>query len=81
MKHSSVRNVIEMCFGLLKMRWAILKSPSFYDIITQRRIISVCCILHNFIRREMSVDPIEHLYDSPHVNKNLKANDYITSVE
>ena len=32
MKHSSARNVIERCFGLLKLRWAILRSPSFYPI-------------------------------------------------
>ncbi|PPE02619.1 hypothetical protein GOBAR_DD00318 [Gossypium barbadense] len=33
MKHASARNVIERCFGLLKMRWGILRSPSFYPII------------------------------------------------
>ncbi|PPD73056.1 hypothetical protein GOBAR_DD30037 [Gossypium barbadense] len=32
MKHASARNVIERCFGLLKVRWGILKSPSFYPI-------------------------------------------------
>ncbi|GAV81609.1 LOW QUALITY PROTEIN: DDE_4 domain-containing protein, partial [Cephalotus follicularis] len=32
MKHSSAGNVIERCFGLLKLRWAILRSPSFYSI-------------------------------------------------
>ncbi|KAK3198785.1 hypothetical protein Dsin_022200 [Dipteronia sinensis] len=35
MKHASARNVIERCFGLLKKRWAILQSPSFYPIKTQ----------------------------------------------
>ena len=35
MKHASARNVIERCFGLLKMRWAILRSPSYYLIKTQ----------------------------------------------
>ncbi|MFQ6650496.1 hypothetical protein Gotur_022410, partial [Gossypium turneri] len=30
MKHASARNVIERCFGLLKLRWGILRSPSFY---------------------------------------------------
>ncbi|KAG8500788.1 hypothetical protein CXB51_002796 [Gossypium anomalum] len=33
MKHASVRNVIERCFGLLKLRWGILRSPSFYPIV------------------------------------------------
>ncbi|KAG6500566.1 hypothetical protein ZIOFF_040414 [Zingiber officinale] len=40
MKHSKVRNVIERCFGLLKGRWKILASPSFFPIETQ-----VCIIL------------------------------------
>ncbi|PPD82407.1 hypothetical protein GOBAR_DD20665 [Gossypium barbadense] len=33
MKHASTRNVIERCFGLLKLKWGILRSPSFYPII------------------------------------------------
>ncbi|PPD99212.1 hypothetical protein GOBAR_DD03739 [Gossypium barbadense] len=32
MKHASARNIIERCFGLLKLRWGILRSPSFYPI-------------------------------------------------
>lgn len=59
MKHAAARNVIERCFGLLKMRWGILRSPSFYPIRIHNRIIIACCLLHNFIRREMSFDPIE----------------------
>lgn len=59
MKHYSARNVIKRCFKLLKKRWAILRSLAFYDIKTQGRIISVCCMLHNFIRKEMSFDEIE----------------------
>ncbi|XP_050124808.1 protein ALP1-like [Malus sylvestris] len=61
MKHSKARNVIERCFGLLKGRWSILRSPSFYPIRTQGRIITACCLLHNLIRQEMSVDPMENL--------------------
>ncbi|KAJ8765440.1 hypothetical protein K2173_013198 [Erythroxylum novogranatense] len=56
MKHASARNVIERCFGLLKIRWAILRSPSFYPIKIPDRIILACCLLHNFIRREMIVE-------------------------
>ena len=41
------------------MLWAILRSPSFYPIKTQCQIIIACCLLHNLIRREMSVDPIK----------------------
>lgn len=60
MKHASARNVIERCFGLLKMRWGILRLPSFYNIQTQCRIITTCCLLHNLIRMEMSIDLLEH---------------------
>ncbi|VVA31425.1 PREDICTED: ALP1 [Prunus dulcis] len=80
MKHSSARNVIERCFGLLKMRWAILRSPSFYDITTQCRIISACCMPHNFIR-EILVDPMEDNMNTQLQDGNLEANDCITVVE
>ncbi|KAL7205051.1 hypothetical protein ACSBR2_018050 [Camellia fascicularis] len=33
-----------------KMRWTILRSASYYPIRTQNRIITTCCLLHNFIR-------------------------------
>ncbi|KAL7604732.1 uncharacterized protein LOC111885647 [Lactuca sativa] len=58
MKHSATRNVIERCFGVLKKRWAILRSPSFYPIRTQTKIILACCLLHNFIRKELPYDPL-----------------------
>ncbi|XP_057740086.1 uncharacterized protein LOC130957232 [Arachis stenosperma] len=47
------------CFGLLKKRWAILRSPSFYPIRIQSHIIIACCLLQNFIRMNMDVDPEE----------------------
>nr|XP_043638055.1 protein ALP1-like [Erigeron canadensis] len=59
MKHFKARNVIERCFGLLKGRWKILASPSFFSIQTQVRIIMACCLLHNLIRKYMSHDPQE----------------------
>ncbi|XP_071730033.1 protein ALP1-like [Rutidosis leptorrhynchoides] len=58
-KHAKARNVIERCFGLLKGRWKILASPSYFPIQTQVRIISACCLLHNLIRKFMSHDPQE----------------------
>ncbi|GJU64599.1 ALP1-like protein, partial [Tanacetum coccineum] len=63
MKHSKARNVIERCFGLLKGRWKILASPSFFPIGAQVRIILACCLLHNLIRKYMSIDPLEFEQD------------------
>lgn len=56
MKHSKARNVIERCFGLLKGRWGILRSPSFFPIRTQGRIVTACVLLHNLIRKYMPTD-------------------------
>jgi len=65
MKHSSARNVIERTFGLLKIRWAIIRNPSYYPIDTQVDIILTCCYLHNLIRQQMgSSDPLEQELDS-----------------
>nr|XP_023887889.1 uncharacterized protein LOC112000017 [Quercus suber] len=64
MKHSLARNVIEKGFGLLKIRWAILRSPSFFPIKTQNRIIMACCLLYNFIRRVIPVDLVEEELDN-----------------
>ncbi|XP_031106417.1 protein ALP1-like [Ipomoea triloba] len=64
MKHAAARNVIERCFGLLKIRWGILRSPSYYPIKTHNRIIIACCLLHNLIRQVMQVDPMESELDA-----------------
>jgi len=58
--HSSLRNVIERTFGVLKKRFFIISrmtEPFFpVDIVTE--IILACCILHNYL---MGVDPDERL--------------------
>ena len=35
LRHSRARNVVERAFGLLKKKWAILRSCSFFDIEDQ----------------------------------------------
>ncbi|KAF7801641.1 protein ALP1-like [Senna tora] len=60
MRHSSARNVIERCFGMLKKRWAILRNPSFYPVRMHNRIILCCCLLHNLIREHSVLDPLEN---------------------
>jgi hypothetical protein len=48
--HSSLRNVIERAFGVLKMKWRILLEIPSYPAETQTHIICACMALHNFIR-------------------------------
>ncbi|KAL0303183.1 UNVERIFIED_CONTAM: hypothetical protein Sradi_6186400 [Sesamum radiatum] len=81
MKHASARNVIERTFGQLKAHWAILRSPSFYDIDDQNRIIIACCLLHNFIRQEMAVDPIKTMVNESMTLGEVDNTEYIGSVE
>jgi hypothetical protein len=50
-RHSQLRTVIERTFGVVKNRFAILKSQMPYPFKTQARIVIACCLLHNFIRR------------------------------
>jgi len=35
LRHATARNVIERTFGLLKMRWAILRNSSYFDLENQ----------------------------------------------
>ncbi|XP_060180692.1 protein ALP1-like [Lycium barbarum] len=76
MKHARAHNVIERAFGVFKGRWGILTSPSWYSVKIHTRIISACCLLHNFIGREMEVDSLdmetefnmEHQHEPEHGN-------------
>ncbi|ONI27609.1 hypothetical protein PRUPE_1G096200 [Prunus persica] len=52
-RHSSLRNGIERCFGVLKARFPILK-----------RIPVACCTMHNFIRMQSRNDIIFHQYQA-----------------
>jgi hypothetical protein len=47
--HSSLRNVIEHSFGVLKQKWCILKLMPSFSPKTQNHFIIACMILHNFI--------------------------------
>ncbi|KAG8373001.1 hypothetical protein BUALT_Bualt12G0125600 [Buddleja alternifolia] len=75
-RHTKARNVIERTWGIMKWRWAVLRSTSFYPLRTQNQMILSCALLHNFIRREMEVDPTEaHVPDLDPNHRNLYAND------
>ncbi|CAH9104137.1 unnamed protein product [Cuscuta europaea] len=58
-RHSSLRNVIERCFGVLKERFLILDISRDYPLRRQVQIPIACCALHNFIRVQ---DRNNHLF-------------------
>ena len=62
--HSSLRNMIEWSFGVLKMKWRILLNLPSYLVNKQSKIIFACMALHNFIR--------ECDLEDPHFQEDLK---------
>ncbi|XP_047151803.1 putative nuclease HARBI1 [Vigna umbellata] len=64
--HSSLRNVIERTFGVLKKRFPIIASDTkpHYGLETMTDIILACCILHNFIREVDNDDPLLNEVDN-----------------
>ena len=54
--HSSLRNVIERSFGVLKMKWRILLDLPSYPMEKQSQIIMACMSVHNFIRESALAD-------------------------
>ncbi|CAL5395826.1 unnamed protein product [Camellia sinensis] len=57
-RHSSLRNVIERCFGVLKARFPILRDMRPYSTKTQRYIPIACCTIHNWIRTHSQNDTL-----------------------
>ncbi|XP_042961477.1 uncharacterized protein LOC122296110 [Carya illinoinensis] len=49
-RHSSIRNVIERTFGVLKRHFRLLKNMLEYRPTRQRYIIIACCVINNFIQ-------------------------------
>nr|XP_043639084.1 putative nuclease HARBI1 [Erigeron canadensis] len=62
LRHASLCNAIERAFGVLKKRFALIRSSNepFYSRGTQSDIFSVCCVLHNFL---LEVDREKELED------------------
>jgi len=48
---SRARRVIECAFGLLANKWRIFHRAIDVDFVDQ--IIKACCVLHNFVRRDI----------------------------
>lgn len=76
LKHAKARNVIERAFGILKSRFAILRSHAYYPIDIQNQIIYACVRIHNFIRTSNQFDPEEG-----NVPEDIEEDSNIPSVE
>ncbi|KAG6488995.1 hypothetical protein ZIOFF_050253 [Zingiber officinale] len=63
-RHSTCRNIIERCIGVLKARFRILKDMPNYPITRQRLILVACCAVHNFIRRHHAMNNLFMEYSS-----------------
>jgi hypothetical protein len=61
--HSSLRNVIERLFGVLKQKWRILNDLPSFPMAKQSKIIMACMALHNFIRQSGLLDDLFNLCD------------------
>lgn len=59
LRHSSLRNVIERIFGVLKRRFKILSSAPEYTLQKQKRLVFALTALHNFIRTYDRCDVFE----------------------
>ncbi|KAH9153227.1 hypothetical protein LEN26_003585 [Aphanomyces euteiches] len=58
LRHSSLRNVIERAFGVLKKRFPVLCYPVQYDYLFQTKVVVALCVVHNFIRFNGCVDDV-----------------------
>ncbi|KAM6582817.1 hypothetical protein CsatB_009819 [Cannabis sativa] len=76
-RHSSLRNVIERCFGVLKPRFPILKMMPPYKLSRQTLIVIACCTLHNFIRQRTQYDHMFREWEE----KELESEDNIEGCE
>ena len=79
--HSSVRNIIERTFGVLKKRFPILKGPmQNYMMARQTSMAIACCVVHNFIREQLPYDAyfLEYMDEQMIVNHDgLPTNMYV----
>lgn len=49
LRHSSLRTTVERAFGTLKNRFKVLTTRPYYPFPSQVRVVTACCILHNWI--------------------------------
>ncbi|CAN1167446.1 hypothetical protein LINPERHAP2_LOCUS27247 [Linum perenne] len=41
-------------FGVLKMRWVILRDIEWFSVDGLTQTVNACCLLHNFIKQKVA---------------------------
>jgi hypothetical protein len=49
LRHATLRNAIERIFGIVKNRFKILTRPRAFKMVSQVRVVSALCVLHNIL--------------------------------
>ncbi|PKU70800.1 hypothetical protein MA16_Dca010780 [Dendrobium catenatum] len=76
-RHSSLRGVIEISFGVWKKKWVILRDMPTYPFKKQVKIVVATMTLHNYIRRHpYRGDPEFHVCDEDQLYIPPKAYEY-----
>ncbi|KAL2531722.1 Uncharacterized protein Adt_05073 [Abeliophyllum distichum] len=87
--HSSLRNIIERAFGVLKNRWNILDRMPHYCFRKQTTVMVATMAIHNFLRRAGIVDEafqtVEEVVDAgeidlPDVADEIAATNFVSHV-
>ena len=80
LRHSSLRNVVERIFGVVKKRFPILVNMHSFDFPFQVHLVMACFMIHNFIRKEQGYEDQWHAWsveeeeevDPTHENANVE---------
>jgi hypothetical protein len=83
LRHSSLRNIIERGFGVVKKRFPILKTMPSYSFDVQTQLVLSCVMIHNFIKKNQGYEDIFDLWDDDEVEaeqNNEEIEDYNNNV-
>ncbi|XP_041011364.1 uncharacterized protein LOC121255150 [Juglans microcarpa x Juglans regia] len=81
-RHSSLRNVIERTFALLKNRFHILEAMPRYRLNRQGMIVTACCTVHDLIKTvTLNVKFIQHALGLQFNGENMPGGEDVGSTE
>jgi hypothetical protein len=72
LRHASARNIVERIFGILKNRFAILRSNPNLDVDTQAKLAPALAAIHNVIREYDDIDIMALLDEDVDYNSGIE---------